>query len=489
MNSLQRILSGCSAAALLGCVAAQAAVPDATRGDSIQSDSIQAGAPQSSPPQPGPPRPFQLPTPVTVTLPNGIQATFVDFGVVPKVSIAISVRTGNLNEGGQTWLSDLTTDLLKEGTQNRNAEQIAEAATLMGGEVAVGVSADTTSLSLDVLSEFAPDAVALLAELLTQPKLPASELPRIRQNYLRNLSVALTQPQALAGAAMAELLYPGHPYGKSFPTQQQLESYRIEDVRNYYEANFGARRTQLYIAGQFDRAAVERAIRDKLGNWRAGPEPLQLPPPASGPRAVKLIERPNAPQSTLRIGLRVIDPTQADFMPLSVANTLLGGVLTSRITMNLREDKGWAYSPGSTLATHYHQAAWIENADVKAAVTGPAIGEVFKEIDRLRAAPPSEAELTAIKNYRNGIFVISNATRGGLIGQLAFMDLQGLPADWLTTFVARLYAVTPDQVMQAARQHLDPARMSVVVVGDQATVRPQIEALAPLRDDRDDAKP
>lgn len=459
MNIFQRVLCGCIA---LTCSATVVVA-------------------QQAPPPPGPPRPFQLPTPVTITLDNGIRATFVDFGVVPKVSVAISVRTGGLNEDNRVWLSDLTGDLLKEGTSDRAAGQIADAATLMGGQIGLGVGADETSLSLDVLSEYGADAIALLAELLTQPKLPESELPRIRQNYLRNLSVQTTQPQAIASAAFAELQYPGHPYGKTFPTEAQLNSYTIDDVRKYYEANFGARRTHIYVAGKFDRAAVEKSIRTHLGQWRAGPEPLQLLPLAPGPRTVKMIDRPGAPQSTVRIGLRVIDPTQPDFMALSVANTLLGGVLTSRITMNLREAKGWAYSPNSGLATNYHQVTWIENADVKAAATGPAISEVFKEIALLRTEPPTRPELTSIKNYRNGIFVMSNATRSGLIGQLAFVNLQGLPADWLTTFVERLYAVTPEQITAATKSYLDPARMSVVVVGDLATVRPQLQAVTPLR--------
>jgi predicted Zn-dependent peptidase len=237
----------------------------------------------------------------------------------------------------------------------------------------------------------------------------------------------------------------------------------------------------VYVAGKFDQAALEKAIRDKLGSWRAGPAPLELPPPPPAPPSTRLIDRPGAPQSTVRVGQRVIDPTQPDFMALSVANTLLGGSLTSRITMNLREAKGWAYSPGSGLATHYHQAVWAENADVKAASTGPAIGEIFKEVSKLRGEPPTDPELTAIKNYRNGIFVLSNATRGGLIGQLAFVNLQGLPADWLSTFVQRLYAVTPAQVTAAVQRNLDPAKMSVVVLGDLATVRPQLESVEPIR--------
>jgi predicted Zn-dependent peptidase len=436
---------------------------------------------QQTPPPAAEPRPFQLPTPTRMSLPNGVDVTFVEFGVVPKVSIAIAVRSGNLNEGDKTWLADLTGDLLKEGTQNRTAEQIAEEANQMGGNLSVGVSPDVTSLELDVLSEYGADAVGLLADVLTHPKLPESELPRLKQNYLRNLSVALTQPQAIAGAAMSDLLYPDHPYGISFPTAEALSAYSIDDVRNYYESNFGARRTHIYVAGKYDRSVIEKAIRDSFGDWREGPEVLKLPPPDARARTVKLIDRPGAPQSTLRIGKRVIDVTQPDFMALSVTNSLLGGVLTSRITMNLREVKGWAYSPGSSLGTYYHQATWIENADVRSDATGPALTEVFKEIDLLRKEAPTQPELTAIKNYRNGTFVMGTATRGGLIAQLSFMDVQGLPDDWLTTFPQRLYAVTADEVTQAARKHLDPGQMSVVVVGDLATVRKQVEAVAPLK--------
>ncbi len=436
---------------------------------------------QQAPPPPGPPRTFELPTPTTITLPNGLQATFVDFGVVPKVSIAISVRAGALNEGDRIWLSSLTGDLMKEGTAQRTAEQLSDATAQLGSEISIGTGDDESSLSMDVLSEDGATAVALLAEVLTQPRLPASELPRLRQDYLRNLSVQMTRPQSIASAAFGELLYPAHPYGASWPTPEQLQAYTIEDIKGFYEANFGARRTHVYVAGKFDRATIEQAIRDQLGSWREGPAPLQLPPKDPGAPSVRLIDRPGAPQSTLRIGQRVIDPAQPDFMALSVANTLLGGSLTSRITMNLREAKGWAYSPNSSLATHYRQAVWSENADVKAASTGPALNEIFSEIATLRSEAPTEPELTAVKNYRNGVFVLSSATRGGLIGQLSFMNLQGLPDDWLSTFVQRLYAVTPAQVTAAARQHLDPKLMSLVVVGDLATVRPQLEAVTSLR--------
>ncbi|HEY8538690.1 MAG TPA: pitrilysin family protein [Steroidobacteraceae bacterium] len=428
-------------------------------------------------PQPGPPRPFTIPTPTKLTLANGVQVTFIDFGSVPKVTIAINVRVGALNDGEQTWLSDLTAELMKEGTEFRTAEQIAEEAAEMGGQVAIGVGADQTTLSLDVLSEYGADAVALLAEILTRPRLPESELPRIRQNFLRNLSVQLATPQAQAEAAFAALLFPNHPYGRVFPTPEQLQAYSIEDVRRFYERNFGGQRTHVYVAGKFDRARVEAAVRRHLGGWRDGPAPLRLPSPEPSEPVTVLIDRPDAPQSTLRIGLRVIDPSHPEFMPLSVTNTLLGGGLTSRITMNLRETKGWAYSPSSSVGAYYRHAVWAERADVKAESTGPALQEIYREIDRLRREPPTDEELASIKNYRNGIFVMSNASRVGLIGQFAFMDLHGLPTEWLTTFIDRLYAVTPEQVSQAAREHLEPTRMSVVVVGNLSQVRKQLEEI------------
>jgi zinc protease len=168
-------------------------------------------------------------------------------------------------------------------------------------------------------------------------------------------------------------------------------------------------------------------------------------------------------------------------MAMSVTNTLLGGSITSRITTNLREDKGWAYSPSSSVSARYRDALWTESADVTTASTGAAITEILKEIERLQQTPPTAAELDLVKSYRNGLFVLGNATRGGLIGQLSFMNLHGLPADWLTTFVTRLYAVTPEKVSAMARDQLRMQQATLVVVGDAATVRPQLEAITQMK--------
>ncbi|MET0984135.1 MAG: pitrilysin family protein [Steroidobacteraceae bacterium] len=435
---------------------------------------LPARAERESPPPPGPPQPFVLADLQNVELPNGLAITFIPFGTVPKVTISAVVRTGALNQGGKIWLSSLATELMKQGTQQRNAEQIAESAALMGGALGAQAGDDETSFGLDVLSESAPDAVKLLAEVMLQPALPESELARLKQDFQRTLSVQLSSPQTLADVAFSKLLFPNHPYGDEVPTPEQLAGYTLEDVRQYYTGNFGAQRTHIYVAGQFDRALIEGAIREQFGSWARGPAPLIAPPQAPNVVETKLIDRPGAPQSTVRLGTRVIDPTQADFMPLSVANTLLGGILTSRITMNLREQKGWAYSPASALSPKYRTGVWLEAADVQTANTGPSLSEIKKEIARLASEPPSAVELDAIKRYRHGMFVLSNSTRGGIIGQVAFMHLHGLPREWLTTFIDRLYAVTPEQVRAATLEYLKADRMTVVIVGDLAKVKPQL---------------
>ncbi len=439
---------------------------------------------REQPPAPGPAHKFIIAPTQVVELENGLKTTFIPFGKVPKVAIEIVVHSGELDGGNQTWLPGLAGALMKEGTQLRSSEAISQQAALMGGEVGLSVGSEETKLSIDVLSEKAPAALQLLAEILTQPALPEHEFPRLLQDRLRDLSIARTQTETIAAEAFDALMYPDHPFGLPLPTEAQLSKYTIEDVKRFYRENFGAQRTHIYIAGQFDRIALENTLRASLAKWSRGPAPLALPPTPSRKLQVRLIDRPGAPQSTIRLGIPVIKVTDPTFMQLSMANTVLGGSLVSRITENLRETHGWAYSPSSSIAAQSSDATWVEGADVTTDATAPAIAEIFSEIRRLQSEAPGDAELTAAKNYRNGIFVLSNATREGLISQFAFMDLLGLPQDWLTTYIERMYAVQPAQISAAVRTQIDPKQMTLVVVGDMKKVRASIRALPALRDAR-----
>ena len=202
------------------------------------------------------------------------------------------------------------------------------------------------------------------------------------------------------------MLYAGHAYGRLFPSEAALQGYTLAQVRGFYAANFGAARAHIYVVGKFAPAEMEKAIRDAFSGWAAGPAPALTPPQPQSVRGVHLVDRPGAVQSTLIVGMPVIDPSQPDYVPLVVTNTLLGGYFSSRMTANLREQKGYTYSPFSQLSSRRRDTYWAQNADVTTAVTGPSLKEIFAEIDRLQAEPPTAEELQAVKNYAAGTFVL-----------------------------------------------------------------------------------
>ena len=430
---------------------------------------------QQTPPEPGPPRDFRVPPATRFALDNGLQVTMVPYGAVPKVNVQLIVRTGNVDEApDEVWLADLTADLMEEGTTSRDAGELAEAAASMGGSISIGVGTDQTFVSGDALSEFGPDIVALVADVARSPSLPEAELERLKADRVRQVSIAKSQPQSLALERFRAVLYPDHPYGRVFPSEDMLRGYSIEQVRDFYRRNFGAARSHLFVVGRFDAAAMEAAAREAFGDWPRGTEATPPPAAATGGRAVYFIDNPGAVQSTLYVGLPVVDPSSPDFVALQVTNALLGGSFGSRITSNIREDKGYTYSPFSTLSSRPGDAYWAEVADVTTDVTGAALREILYEIDRLRSEPPSAEELEAIQNYMAGTFVLQNSSRGGIINQLNYVELHGLAEDHLRTYVERVHAVTPDDVRRIAADYLEPAEMVIVVVGDRAQVLDQI---------------
>ena len=168
-------------------------------------------------------------------------------------------------------------------------------------------------------------------------------------------------------------------------------------------------------------------------------------------------------------------PTDADNIPLIVTNALLGGSFGSRIIANIREQKGYAYSPYSQISRRYHDAYWVEVADVTTQYTGASLKEIFGEIDRLAGEAPADAELKGIETYLSGIFVIQNSSPSALIGQLRYVNLQGLGKDYLSTYVQKVNAVTPAQVQAATKKYIRPGDMTIVVVGDKSKISDQLK--------------
>lgn len=437
---------------------------------------------RETPPPVGVARPFTLPARQDIRLPNGMQATLIPFGNVPKVTLILTLRTGTAAEGVKPGVATLATELLREGAGRRDADAIARAAAEMGGALDVSAGADELSIGIDVLGDRATDALALIADVVQHPALPERELARLKADLARQNAITRSQAQSVAGEAFEHLLWGDHPYGRGLASDAEIAAVRIDDVRGFVAREFGAGRAHLYVAGRFDAPALQRALRRHFGTWAEGAPLVTTHATALGERRVQLIDRPGAPQTTLLLGLPVPPVATPGFMKLSVTNALLGGSLLSRLDRNLREDKGWTYGV-STHITPYAggDSIWALAADVNAPDTAAAITEIFAELERLRHEAPPVDELRATQNFRAGNFVIGASGRGGLLAQLAFCDLHALPADWLTEYGPHVQAVTPEEVRVAAERYLDPAAMTLVVVGDLAKLKSGIMALPALK--------
>lgn len=436
---------------------------------------------KETPPAGADPRGFSLPDIETYTLRNGVEVTLVPYGRAPKAAIRTVVRVGNLNDGGHPWIADLTAQMMEEGAGGKPASVLALEAARMGGDLNLGVGLDETFVTMDVLSESAPDAIGLIADVVQKPNLPESEFDRVQQNLLRNISVASTTPQSIADSAFIKAVYPGHPYATAvLPDPEEFAALTLDDVRAFHAANFGGQRTHIYVVGQFNRRKVKSAISKAFKKWDEGAAPLVLIPEMPEAPMVTLIDRPGAVQSTVRLGKRV--PRLDETLDLEAADTVLGGYFSSRITRNIREDKGYTYSPFSAVSVEYKAAYWAQNADITSEATGPALAEIVKEIRGLQNAPPPADELTGIKNYMNGIFVIRLASRGGMAGQLAYVNLHELGVEYLENYVGTVQALTAEDVQKAAQDNLPVDEMSLTVVGDLASVRSQLEALPDFAD-------
>ncbi len=431
----------------------------------------------STPPAPAEPRPFSLPEGQTLTLGNGIDVTLVPYGDVPKANVYAVVRTGNVDEApGQSSLADLTVGLLTEGTTTRSADVIARAAAEMGGSVNAGAGLDQTFVTGRVLSEFTPDLVRLVADVIQNPAFSQDAFERVQRDLVRGAAVGRSQPGTVARAAFSRALYGDHPYAAVvLPDPAQIEAATVADARAFYDAHVGPQRTRIYVVGRFDPAAVESAVRDAFGGWAAGAvAEVPEPPQAVTSRRIVLVDQPGAAQSNVVVGLPTLDPSHPDFVALQVTNALLGGSFGSRITRNIREDKGYTYSPGSGVASRYRTGYWAESAAVVTESTGPALREILYEIDSLATNPPDAAELEGIQNYLAGTFVLQNSSAGGIAAFLAFLDLHGLGRDYLEGYTRRVYAVTPQDVSRITRDYIRGDDLTVVVVGDRSLVEEQL---------------
>src|SRR5688572_5106508 len=209
-------------------------------------------AQKQTPPPGGQAKDFKLSAKKAQQYDNGLRSTLVQYGTLPKATISLIIKTGNAHEGAnQVWLADLTGHMLREGTATANFAALSKKAAMMGGNLNVSVGPTQTTISGSVLSEYAPEFVRLIADLVQQPAFPASEIERLKGNLQRQLITQKASPQAQAREQFMKAVYKDHPYGRIFPTEEMIKSYTVDMVREFFDKNFGAKRSVIYVVGKF----------------------------------------------------------------------------------------------------------------------------------------------------------------------------------------------------------------------------------------------
>ncbi len=431
------------------------------------------------PPEGAAPKPFQSPRRQNFILPNGLHVSVARYGLIPLVNVELVLQGGDITEPeGKQGVSGLMSELMKEGTATRSAKDIADQTALLGGTLTVSASSDQIVVHGEGLSDGADKLVALLADVALHPKFPESELPRIKQNQLRTIAIAKSTPRMMATEQFQKIIYGDNGYGRALPDEQMLQSVTVTDIKSYYERHFVPANATLYVSGVFTDT-LRSSIETAFSSWAKGAAPKLPQIEAKANRTLTVVNRPNASQSTIYMGLPVITPGSKDFIPLEVTDSLLGGSFMSRITSNIREEKGYTYSPRSIIESNLQDAVWAERADVTTQFTGASLGEILKEVNRLRTQPPPEKELKGIQNGMAGIFILRNSSRQGIINMLKFVDVHHLPANYLDTYIPAMFAVKPREVQGIMEKYIDPNKMTVVVVGDQSKIDSQLTPFKP----------
>jgi len=421
-------------------------------------------------------RPVVWPPRVEHTLANGLRVVLVESHTIPKFDAQLLFRSGNaIASHIAPGLAEMTAACVRTGTESRAEREIDETLRRMGADLGCGGGADNSSISFSGLSEFSRDLLLVAADVARNAAFRAEEFERERRQKLEEIKIERTTPGFLAGERLRKVLFGAHPYAVASPTPEQVAAYTREQMIGYYRQHYVPGNAILLAVGDFDPPKFIAQVEEAFAPWKAGArEEREYPaPPQLCGRHVHFVDFPGAVQTQVLLGHRSITRQHPDWFALSLANALFGGAFNSRLVMNIREAKGYTYSPRSSVHPLRQHGYFSVHAAVRNDVTAATITEMFYEMDRMRSLPVGADELADTQNYMTGVFSIGLATQDGLAGQLATVYLNDLPKDYLETYRERVRALTLNDVLHAARKYFDTANAQIVVVGDRKEVGDQ----------------
>jgi zinc protease len=422
-------------------------------------------------PQPGPPRPYNFPRFERASLDNGAGLLVAEIAKLPVVTVTVVVNAGaETDPRGKEGLAQLTARCLVEGTRSSSALALAGRIEKLGGVIDSDAGWDTARINLTCLSRHLAESLEVLGEILTDASFPQEELDRLRDERLAEIEQIRSEPRGLAEEAFVELVYaPDARY--SMPpggTRESVAGITRDDVARFHADMYSPGNASIVVAGDVSLANARAALERALSGWTGTPGRIVERPvaaTASGNRAL-LVVKEGAAQSELRIGHAGLPRSHPDYFPFSIMNAALGGVFSSRINLNLREKHGYTYGAHSIADWRKDAGPFVVSTAVGTEVTADAAREVLGELERIREEELTADEISLVTSYLQGVFPIRYESTAAIAAALANLVTYDLPGDYYDTYRELVGAVTAADALRAAREHIKPDLLRMIVVGD-----------------------
>ena len=419
----------------------------------------------------------RLPTVAERTLGNGLRILAARRSGVPRLEARLLVPSARDRKEPDAAKARVFGRTLLAGTRNRSSLEIAQELQRLGGNLDAGVDAEDVVIYGSTLSSELPRFLALLSEVLTEATHPDDEVALQRDVAAQEITLALSQPATLARQALLQRLYGSHPYGEGLPSPEEVAAVKAGQLRKLGLKRLRPEGSILVLVGDVPAGRALDLAEAAFASWEGGGGTPGLPSPAtSTPAPTLLIDRPGAVQTNIRIGGPAVGRTHPDHPKLALANLVFGGYFVSRLVDNIREKRGYTYSPGSGVTQNRQASYFFVQADVGTEVTAPALVEIRYELNRMLAGPIDEAELLSAKRYLSGTMSMSLQTQSGLASFLGTLAVSQLPVEYLREFPAAVDALTEGDVIEVSREYLDPRKLDTVMVGDASVIRAGVEA-------------
>jgi predicted Zn-dependent peptidase len=421
-----------------------------------------------------PDKPLILPTVVEKKLANGLTLWLIERQGLPLVSMYLAAKGGEASDPeNRRGLSNILQATIDAGTKSRDSRQIAEQLQALGADISVGINNDVSYIGINGLSSGADSLLEILADTSRNASFPEHEVKLAVENELQSIIASKSQPSYELSQVFYRRLFGDHPYGFINPDPEVIAKISIADLKQAYQLRFQPDQAILIMVGKLPTKDMEALANKHFSDWKNHGEKLPEIPPARGTAqpALLLVNRPHSVQSTINVGRPMPPAGNADEYALEVTNTIFGGSFGSRLTKNIREDKGYTYSPRAYISSWTEGGSFRISASVRNEVTAATLVEVFYELDKLATTLPKTDEVTHAQRYLKGSFLLSNETSSALAATLTGYWIDGKTPGNLAEYVPGIEKVSRQNIQEMGQKYFGSRKQTVAVSGDANAIR------------------